>query len=64
MDAATGWFLTLIGIIVAQTGTVFWRLGKMEGSIKKSACPFGNCPLYERAKDEASKPREIDKSGG
>ena len=59
MDSFTGWFLTLIGIIVIQTGTVFWRLGKMEGSIKKSACPFGSCPLYERARTEAVKERTL-----
>ena len=51
-------FLWLVGILVAQTGTVFWRIGKLEGAIKRSACPFGVCPLYKRATNEAAPERD------
>ena len=46
----------LIGLILAfvgQSGVIWWRLGRLEAAIKKP-CPFGACPLYERAKGEAA----------
>ena len=60
MDADTiiKLFIAIIGIVVGQTGMVFWRIGKMEGAIKKSQCPFGACPVFERAKTEAAPGRQ------
>jgi len=48
----------LIICFIGQTALVWNKLGKIEGAVKKS-CPFGQCPVYERAKHEAALPRVV-----
>ncbi len=46
---------TLIAIIT-QSGLLWYKLGKLENSVKK-ACPFGQCPIFKRATNEAAPQR-------
>ena len=71
----TGLITTLLGIIIAsifsQTTAVWVKFnslekkmtennGNLEKKINESKCPFGQCPLYERAKTEAVPDRRIE----
>ena len=42
-------FGILLGAQLAQGAVIFWRLGKLE---RKVMCPWGQCPSYEKAKDD------------
>ncbi len=35
------------------------RFSSLEQRIEKTNCPFGGCPLYERARTEAVRDRDI-----
>ncbi len=59
MDSLNMLVSILIAAFIAQTALVNWRLGKLEGAVKKT-CPFGTCPVFERAKDEAAPKRDKD----
>jgi len=54
------WILSLFGTTliaqIAQGYFVFRRLGSMETALR-NACPFGSCPLFNRAKTEAAPQR-------
>ena len=58
-----GLITTLLGVIltaiISQTTAVWVRFSSLEKKIEATKCPFGECPIYERAKDEASRPREL-----
>ena len=56
-----GLIIGLILAVLAQSAALatLWRkIGQLESIIKK-ACPFGKCPFYERAIEEAAPEREI-----
>ena len=70
----TGLITTLLGVILAgmfsQTVAVWVSLGdirkklvenraSLEKKIDENRCPFGSCPLYQRAKEEAVADRKI-----
>ena len=56
------WVLTLFGILLtanlAQTGVIVSltrEVAKLKEAVKK-ACPWGECPSYQKAKAELEKP--------
>lgn len=49
----------LIIAFLAQAALVWRAIGKLEVAVKQKACPFGDCPVYQRAKTEAVEPRHI-----
>ncbi len=55
--------LVLLGIIltsiISQTTAVWVRFSSLEKKMEKNKCPFGECPLYERAKTEAVEERKL-----
>ncbi len=55
--------LVLLGIIltaiITQTTAVWVKFLSLEKKIMESKCPFGKCPLYERARDEAVAARNL-----
>ena len=57
---------TLLGVIItaifSQSVAVWIRFGSLEKKITESKCPFGQCPLYERARLEAVSERKINPS--
>lgn len=56
MPAIDGVSIGLIVAIIGQSATMWYKLGQMERAIKAS-CPFGQCPIMERAKHEAAPER-------
>mgnify|MGYP001588059185 CR=1 FL=1 len=58
-----GLITTLLGVILAgmfsQTVAVWVKFSHLEKKITESKCPFGGCPIFERAKDEAVADRKI-----
>jgi hypothetical protein len=52
-----GFVLALIGVVLGQTALIWRKLGIVETAVK-TACPFGKCPMWSRAKDEAAPHRE------
>lgn len=48
----------LIVTMITQTATLWYKMGRIESAVKK-ACPFGACPLYERATAEAA-PKRVE----
>jgi hypothetical protein len=58
MDSVLLWavFVLVVGQATA-TGVMWFRIGILTKSVEK-ACPFGRCPLYERAKHEAAPSRD------
>lgn len=54
---------TLLGVIIAsifsQTVAVWVKFTNLEKKITENKCPFGQCPLYERAKEEAVADRKL-----
>ena len=59
----TGLITTLLGVIIAsiisQTTAVWIKFNSLEKKVLENKCPFGNCPLYERAKTEAVNDRKL-----
>jgi hypothetical protein len=47
-------FLAVIG----SQAAIWFKLGSLERTVKKS-CPFGKCPVFERALNEAAPKRDI-----
>ena len=58
-----GLITTLLGVILAgmfsQTVAVWVKFSHLEKKITESKCPFGECPLYERARTEAVDERKL-----
>ena len=58
-----GLITTLLGIILtsilSQTVAVWVKFSHLEKKIETNKCPFGKCPLYERAKIEAASERKV-----
>lgn len=56
---------TLLGVIltsiITQTAAVWIKVGNLEKKLDTNRCPFGKCPLYERAKSEAVEDRRVIK---
>ncbi len=50
--------VAILGVVIAQACAMWWKIGRLEGTVKKS-CPFGECPLYKRAQKEAAVARDI-----
>ena len=70
----SGLITTLLGVIIAsiisQTIAVWVKFGSvekrladnraaLEAKIDKTKCPFGECPIFERAKTEAVSERSV-----
>lgn len=59
-----GLITTLLGVIIAsilsQTIAVWVKFGNLEKKIIENRCPFGDCPLYSRAVEEAVPQRIIE----
>ena len=60
---ADGLITTLLGIIIAsilsQTVAVWVKFSTLEKKIEGNKCPFGACPIFERAKFEAVSERVV-----
>jgi hypothetical protein len=46
-----------IGIIGSQAA-IWFKLGSLERAVK-TTCPFGKCPVFERAAKEAAPKRDV-----
>ena len=51
------WLGGLSLAIIGGWGAIWWRLGRLEAQVKRS-CPFGQCPFFKRAADEAAPLRD------
>jgi len=56
--------LILLGVILtaisSQTIAVWVKFGNLEKKMNENRCPFGKCPMFERAKEEAVKERHLE----
>ena len=50
-------FSALLGISVTGNAIIWFRLGALTKAIK-SMCPFGQCPMFKRAQEEAAPMRK------
>ena len=48
--------LGLVIAVVGQSALIWYKLGSLERAVKK-ACPFGICPVFKRAQEEAAPQR-------
>ena len=44
--------IALIVAVVGSNATLWYKLGRVEAGMRRM-CPFGECPVFKRAKDEA-----------
>mgnify|MGYP001610760041 CR=1 FL=1 len=58
-----GLVTTLLGVILtaifSQSIAVWVKFSNLEKKITENKCPFGQCPLYERARSEAVNERKL-----
>ncbi len=52
----SGLIITVLLANGAQTALIWRKLGQVE-SVVKRACPFGTCPIFKRATNEAAPKR-------
>jgi hypothetical protein len=52
--AAIAGIAGLVFAVVAQSAIIWRKLGNLEQAVKKAGCPFGPCPIFKRAQDEAA----------
>ena len=56
-NTITTLFLAVLGVSVTGNCALWFKMGRLEQTIKKM-CPFGKCPLFERAVKEAAPDRK------
>lgn len=50
---------SILTAIISQTTAVWVKFNSLEKKINEAKCPFGKCPIFERAQVEASEKRNI-----